>query len=346
MLLRHEVAHDGVNVLSQPPPLPADEARDRTSELAQTADFESRANRVVRTYSPSGFAKDRVPPSVWGDMSTYYYNNRRSTVTEEWYKKGKGIYVNWYEVDAAMIFMPWDRKTKWHDALQPLVEAWANETLEKTDIYGMRVYHDGATLLQHVDREDTHALSLIINVAQSGVREPWPVHIRDHRTDEDHEVFLEPGELLFYESARCMHGRLKPLRGDFFVNLFAHYRPNGNPNWWRQPNPAPACAETAGDGIDRAVAQAGLLRVARPSPERRRRWLRRSGDAYGLHVLTLSIRGARVRISPVFCVPSMRRFSCFSNCACAVDQGSHAFGIRSMSMSRWSVSFRMYSFSE
>ena len=250
LLLRHEVAHDGVNVLSQPPPLPADErARDRTSELAQTADFElSRANRVVRTYSPSGFAKDRVPPRVWGDMSAYYYNNRRSTVTEEWYKKGKGIYVNWYEVDAAMIFMPWDRKTKWHDALQPLVEAWANETLEKTDIYGMRVYHDGATLLQHVDREDTHALSLIINVAQSGVREPWPVHIRDHRTDEDHEVFLEPGELLFYESARCMHGRLKPLRGDFFVNLFAHYRPNGNPNWWRQPNPAPACAETAGDG--------------------------------------------------------------------------------------------------
>ena len=45
-----------------------------------------------------------------------------------------------------------------------------------------------------------------------------------------------------------MHGRLKPLQGDFFVNLFAHYRPNGNPNWWRQPNAAPACAETAGDG--------------------------------------------------------------------------------------------------
>ena len=148
-----------------------------------------------------------------------------------------------------MVHIPTARRGAWHDALMPLVEAWAGGVrLEKTDIYGMRVYQDGATLLQHVDREDTHALSLIINVAQSGVREQWPVHIRDHRTDEDHEVFLEPGELLFYESARCMHGRLKPLQGDFFVNLFAHYRPNGNPNWWRQPNPAPACAETAGDG--------------------------------------------------------------------------------------------------
>ncbi len=34
----------------------------------------------------------------------------------------------------------------------------------------MRRYHDGARLLSHVDREATHALSLIINVDQVGMR--------------------------------------------------------------------------------------------------------------------------------------------------------------------------------
>ena len=167
---------------------------------ARRSPTQSRARRVVRTYTPSGFAKSKVPPEIWGDISTYYYNNRAQMVIEEWVGKGKGIYVNWYQSDPYMIFPPWDRKTRWHTNLMPFVESWANTSLEKTDIYGMRVYREGATLQQHVDREDTHALSLIINVAQLDVREPWPVHIRHHTTDEDHEVFLEPGELLFYEA--------------------------------------------------------------------------------------------------------------------------------------------------
>jgi hypothetical protein len=60
--------------------------------------------------------------------------------------------------------------------LQILVEAWTGGVeLELTDIYGMREYRDGARLLTHVDRTSTHAASLIINVAQSEIREPWHV---------------------------------------------------------------------------------------------------------------------------------------------------------------------------
>ena len=140
--------------------------------------------------------------------------------------------------------IPTARRGVWHDALMPLVEAWAGGVrLEPTDIYGMRVYQDGATLLQHVDREDTHALSLIINVDQAGVRRPWPVVIRNFTSGEDAHVTLEPGELLYYESAKCMHGRQIPLEGEFYVNLFAHYRPEGNPRWWQEPNP-PASEES------------------------------------------------------------------------------------------------------
>jgi hypothetical protein len=31
---------------------------------------------------------------------------------------------------------------------------------------------------------------------------------------------------------------MKPLQGAFYVNLFAHYRPIGDPNWYRKRNPA------------------------------------------------------------------------------------------------------------
>jgi hypothetical protein len=118
-----------------------------------------------------------------------------------------------------------------------LVEAWTNEALEETDIYGMRRYEDGARLLTHVDRVETHAASLIINVAQGGIRRPWKVEIYDH-ADRLHEVEMVPGDIVFYESARCMHGRMRPLEGSFYVNVFAHYRPVGDPQWYRKSNPS------------------------------------------------------------------------------------------------------------
>ena len=40
-----------------------------------------------------------------------------------------------------------------------------------------------------------------------------------------YEVNLEEGEMLFYESAKCMHGRPHPFRGRWYSSLFVHYRP-------------------------------------------------------------------------------------------------------------------------
>jgi hypothetical protein len=119
--------------------------------------------------------------------------------------------------------------------LQPLVSEWAGGVeLEPTDLYGMRIYQRGGVLLSHVDREETHALSAIINIAQGPYDEPWPLEIYDHVEHQRHLITMEPGEIVFYESARCMHGRPIPLRGDFYVNLFAHYRPRGDPGWFKK----------------------------------------------------------------------------------------------------------------
>lgn len=100
----------------------------------------------------------------------------------------------------------------------------------------MRRYEEGARLLTHVDREATHACSLIINVAQSGMRRPWPVEIYDF-ADRLHEIEMDEGDIIYYESARCLHGRMQPLHGAQYVNLFAHYRPINDPEWFLKTNP-------------------------------------------------------------------------------------------------------------
>ena len=222
-----------------------------TREVQETLAMEwHRHNRVTRSFTEVGFNKGRMPDDLWNSMSSYYYNNRFSKVREEW--DSKGLYVNWWDVNAYMIGMPWGLKTYWQSRLKLLVEAWSGTELELTDIYGMRRYEDGARLLTHVDREATHAASLIINVAQGDIREPWPVEIYDH-ANRLHEVIMQEGDIVYYESAKCLHGRMKPLRGSHYVNLFAHYRPVGDPQWFIRSNPEgtpPPLVDIAGREAD------------------------------------------------------------------------------------------------
>mmetsp|Transcript_43394 Transcript_43394/g.135945 ORF Transcript_43394/g.135945 Transcript_43394/m.135945 type:complete len:244 (-) Transcript_43394:202-933(-) len=127
--------------------------------------------------------------------------------------------------------MPVRWKERWHRELMPTVAAWAGDVeLQPTAFYGMRVYTDASWLIRHVDREDTHALSAIMNLDQSDDVEAWPLLI-DSLDGETHSLTISPGEMLFYESARCLHGRPLPLKGSRFVNAFVHYRPKDDPHW-------------------------------------------------------------------------------------------------------------------
>eukprot|EP00978_Attheya_sp_CCMP212_P003070 scaffold6251_cov52-Attheya_sp.AAC.8 len=124
----------------------------------------------------------------------------------------------------------------WQDGLRILVEEWIGVEVENTDIHGLRRYEKGSRLLSHVDREETHAVSLIINVAQHDLTDPWPVEVYDHDM-RLREVVMNPGDVVDYESAKCLHGRNRPLPGGSYVNLFARYRPKGDPQWFEKENP-------------------------------------------------------------------------------------------------------------
>jgi len=113
--------------------------------------------------------------------------------------------------------------------LKELHEKWAG--IEKgglvpSNAYGLRIYRPGNTLTMHTDQTATHVISSILHVDRQ-VAEPWPIVIEgfDGKT---HEVDLKPGEMLLYESAKCQHGRPRPLVGDWYTSLFIHYKPR---NW-------------------------------------------------------------------------------------------------------------------
>jgi hypothetical protein len=197
----------------------------------------NRHSKVKRTFSPLGFDKGRLPDDLYASLSSYYYNNRNPPhlVLEEW-GRHKGVFVNYWEADVNFIQIPWNLKKKWQGRLKDLVEAWTGVELETTDMYGMREYTEGARLVTHVDRESTHAASLIVNIAQENVTRPWTIEVNDH-ANRLHEVVMEPGDIVYYESAKALHGRNTPLRSGKYINLFTHYRPLNDPDWYLRDNP-------------------------------------------------------------------------------------------------------------
>jgi len=109
-------------------------------------------------------------------------------------------------------------------ALLPLHEAWSGVKLVPNNAYGLRVYRDGSNLNMHVDKTSTHIISSILHVDHDGNDEPWPIIIEDFQGNTN-EVFLESGDMLFYESSKCMHGRPKKMKGGWYSSLFIHYHP-------------------------------------------------------------------------------------------------------------------------
>lgn len=213
--------------------------RDIRTQVKRTMGGEWQKHLAVkRTFSPLGFDKGRLPNDLYGSMRAFYHNNRDPPhrLMEEW--DSKGVYVNYWETDCNFIQIPWELKKIWQYRLRDVVQEWvgADTPIEQTDLYGVRQYQTGARLLTHVDRINTHAVSLIVNIAQGNMTQPWTVEVYDH-ANRLHEVVMEPGDIVYYESAKALHGRNTPLAGGFYANLFTHYRPTGDPQWYEKENP-------------------------------------------------------------------------------------------------------------
>ena len=64
------------------------------------------------------------------------------------------------------------------DEMQSIVEWWTELQLRHTSTYGVRVYHRGSMLINHVDRMDTHLASAVLQVSQDVDEDGgWPLNV-------------------------------------------------------------------------------------------------------------------------------------------------------------------------
>jgi len=109
--------------------------------------------------------------------------------------------------------------------LLPLHEEWAGVKLTPQNAYGLRLYQNNTNMLMHIDNHSTHVISGILHVGRDPDSAPWPLVIEDFEGNTN-EVYLAPGDLLFYESSKCVHGRPKKFNGSWYTSLFLHYYPS------------------------------------------------------------------------------------------------------------------------
>lgn len=179
-------------------------------------------------YTELGFKKIRTPERVFEVIRNFFETNKDKKHAEKW---GRGYtYTNHWQSPTYMVSTEDSHlrgaggslKSKIWSEIQPIIEEWTGHSIRPTSLYGIRIYTDGAVLATHVDRLPLVS-SCIINVAQD-VDEPWPLEVYDHE-GRAHNITMEPGDLVLYESHTVLHGRPFPMKGRMYANIFVHYEP-------------------------------------------------------------------------------------------------------------------------
>ena len=184
--------------------------------------FRKEPSWSVTNYTDRGFKKAELDKTLFSEIINFYSQNKNDEKRE--HIDGNFVYIPDSKEEASkLIELPRELKEKVHTTLKEPLEKWSNTSLDATFVYGIRVYQEGAVLVPHRDREETHIISAIINIDQE-INEDWPLIIEDHLYRK-HELTLKPGEVLYYESAKLLHGRPIPLNGKSFANIFCHFMP-------------------------------------------------------------------------------------------------------------------------
>ena len=194
---------------------------------------------LLHNYTKYGWAITKAPPSAILLMEDYIQSSVSSlngnTIEQLPLEEPDEIAIDTIENDESttnnrpkMMRIPNDLKTAILEELLPIMEAWAgNIALEPVNAYGLRIYQNTSKLYMHLDQRKTHVISAIFHIGHDTNR-PWPLVIEDFLGNTN-EVYLQPGELLLYESSKCWHGRPHRMEGVWYTSLFVHYRPKYAP---------------------------------------------------------------------------------------------------------------------
>ncbi len=181
----------------------------------------------VPKFTEKGFLKTKIPEKSWEliqDVLAKHINERIPEYSDTQKKDLKG-WIKSENFDIATDFLCLSRFPELSKTVKgemySLLSEWSGAKLKNEGIlYGIRFYKNGATLGMHVDKKETHHISVNMSVALDG--KPWFFDIIDHDGNE-HQILIEPGECVFYESAMCLHGRKNNFNGNYYANMYCHF---------------------------------------------------------------------------------------------------------------------------
>eukprot|EP00927_Polykrikos_kofoidii_P062869 TRINITY_DN57667_c0_g1_i1.p1 TRINITY_DN57667_c0_g1~~TRINITY_DN57667_c0_g1_i1.p1 ORF type:complete len:310 (+),score=39.93 TRINITY_DN57667_c0_g1_i1:77-1006(+) len=184
--------------------------------------------RVPRVSKGPGFLKMNMTSELRDLVFNYWETNRNTSwVVAE--KAIPGGFLNNHAVSTSLLSLDRFIKTRTDIGreVRAVLEWWTERELKIEAVYGVRVYHRGSMLLNHVDSHATHVASAVLQVDQEVDRDGgWPLEVVAE-TGDVYQVYLQPGEMVLYEGAKLKHGRPMRFRGEMFANIFAHMRPHG-----------------------------------------------------------------------------------------------------------------------
>jgi prolyl 4-hydroxylase len=186
--------------------------------------YDFRSPNELPKLSPLGFKVVKVPPQTWRLIQEAYQLLQGVKTVEDW--EGITNFIHDKDGKAPVEIFNMDNcfriKEIIQEELKPIHEEFANQPIEPVCIYGIRSYMRGAILENHTDRPQTHHVSSIV-IVDKQVDTDWSLDFQDH-DGEWHKIYAEPGDMILYESAICKHGRPDPFEGEFYRNMFIHYK--------------------------------------------------------------------------------------------------------------------------
>ncbi|KAH9256056.1 hypothetical protein BASA81_005832 [Batrachochytrium salamandrivorans] len=192
-------------------------------------------------FTKTGFLAMPTPKLVQ-DFFVDFWNKRKATSRrwENWHAGSTQMSFH----DTPTTFVALDQEAKLRDklaneVLKPIVEKWSGMPhLELTSFYGLREYKKDSWLRGHIDRIDTHVLSITFVVGKANASDvdtllsreeadalpKWPLEVYAY----DGNVYRHehpPGTMILYESSKLIHGRPYKNKGPDHLGAFAHFKP-------------------------------------------------------------------------------------------------------------------------
>lgn len=188
---------------------------------------------LLPTFTASGFRVKQIPKNLYDEVSRYYRDHIRDRTPDLLQLEPA---VNQKESNPSMVHLDQAMSDRIAEVIKPMVEEWIGEDTELTRMYGIREYHKGNIVRNHVARVGTQVISVIMVIDKDlDGQADWDFEVMQY--DGNRKKFnMNAGQMVFFESATLQHGFPSPFAGRDYAVVFVHFRPFNGWTWDIHPD--------------------------------------------------------------------------------------------------------------